>query len=105
MPTLTLILSTHQEVLLEEQKSKKVDKCQFLGIILDDKLSWDAHLKHLEDKLLSSITMIKRIQKFIPKILHKEVYFSIFQSHLTYGITSWGGACPSKLGKVYKNAA
>ena len=40
-------------------KIKKVDKVRFLGVIID------AHISHLETRLLSSITMIKRIRKFI----------------------------------------
>ena len=27
---------------------KKVDKVRFLGVIIDDKLKWDAHISHLE---------------------------------------------------------
>ena len=96
-------LSTHIEnrIFIRGIKVKKVDRVRFLGIIIDDKLAWDAHLQHLESKLLSSITMIKRIRKYIPKNLHKQLYFSLFQSHLTYGITAWGGACPSKLTKIF----
>ena len=48
-------------------KIKKVDKVRFLGVIIDDKLKWDAHISHLETRLLSSITMIKRIRNFIPR--------------------------------------
>ena len=33
----------------------KVDKVRFLGIIIDDRLKWDAHISHLETRLLSSI--------------------------------------------------
>ena len=48
------------------QKLKKVDKVEFLGIIIDDKLNWEPHIDHLSQKLKSSIIMIKRIMKFIP---------------------------------------
>ena len=41
------------------------------------------------------------IRKFIPKFHHKQLYHSIFLPHLIYGITLWGGACPSKLEKVF----
>ena len=92
---------TENRLFIRGVKLKKVDKVRFLGIIIDDKLCWDAHIQHLEAKLLSSITMIKRIRKFVPKTLHKQLYYSLFQSHLTYGISAWGGACPSKLSKIF----
>ena len=99
----TCTYSSHVEnrLFIRGVKIKKVDKVRFLGIIIDDKLSWEAHIQHLEARLLSAITMIKRIRKFVPKTLHKQLYFSLFQSHLTYGISAWGGACPTKLRKVF----
>ena len=75
-------------------QTKKVDKAGFLGVKIDEKLTWDDHINYLESKLLS-------IRKFIPKFYHNQLYHSIFLPHLFYGITSWGGACPSKLEKVF----
>ena len=48
-------------------KLKKVDSTRFLGVIIDDKLTWEKHLTYLESKLKSAIVMIKRIKKFLPK--------------------------------------
>ena len=36
-------------------KLKKVDKVKFLGVIIDDKLNWEAHIEHLKAKLYLSI--------------------------------------------------
>ena len=63
---------------------KKVDKVRFLGVINDNKLKWDARISHLETRLLSSITMIKRIKKFIPRRFYSQLYYSLFQSHLVF---------------------
>ena len=82
-------------------KLKKVDKAKFLGVIIDENLTWDDHIKYLETKLLTCIATIKRIRKFIPKTYHTQLYHSLFLPHLTYGISSWGGACPSKLAKIF----
>ena len=80
---------------------KKVDKVRFLGVIIDDKLNWEPHIAYLGSKLLSCIVMIKRIRKCIPKAHHNSIYHSLFVSHLTYGISAWGGACPSKFDKIF----
>ena len=80
---------------------KKVDKTKFLGVIIDDKLSWDDHIDYLCTKLNSCIVMIKRICKFIPKSQYVSIYNSLFVSHLTYCISVWGGAAPSKLQKIF----
>ena len=82
-------------------QTKNLDKARFLGVIIDEKLTWDDHINYLESKLLSCIATIKRIRRFIPKFHHKQLYHSIFLPHLNYGITSWGGTCPNKLEKVF----
>ena len=83
------------------QKIKKVDKIKFLGVIIDDKLSWDHQIEHLENKMLSTIVLIKRVRKVVPKSHYKSIYHSLFESHLTYGISCWGGAYSSKLEKLF----
>ena len=39
-------------------KLKKVDKAIFLGVIIDEKLTWDDHINYLKSKLLSCIATI-----------------------------------------------
>ena len=44
------------------QKIRKVDKVKFLGVFIDDQLSWDYQIEHIENKLLSTIVLTKRIK-------------------------------------------
>ena len=55
-------------------KIKQVDTVKFLGVIIDENLSWDEHIRHLESKLLASIVLIKRVKKFIPSTLYVNIY-------------------------------
>ena len=62
--------STYDRLLslkLCDKKLKKVSKVKFLGVIIDEKLKWEAHIEHLQKKLKLSIIMIKGVKKFIPK--------------------------------------
>ncbi len=64
---------------------------------MDDNLNWEPHIQHMITKLNSSIVMIKRIIKFIPKSEYMKLYNGLFKSHLRYCISSWGGVPSSKL--------
>ena len=44
------IKSSDLQLYLCGRKLKKVDKVKFLGVMIDDKLSWEAHISHLELK-------------------------------------------------------
>ena len=82
-------------------KLKKVDKIKFLGVIIDDKLNWEAHIEYLKAKLNVSIIMIKRIKKFIPRPEFKKIYEALFKSHMSYCISSWGGVSDYKLQSIF----
>ena len=79
----------------------KVEKVKFLGVIIDEELSWDYQVDHLREKLNSSINIIKRIMKFIPKSEYHKLYDSLFKSHLSYCISSWGGISSNKLSPIF----
>lgn len=86
---------------ISDHKLKKVDKVKFLGIIIDDKLNWEAQVDHLVTKLNSSLIMIKRIKKFIPESEYTKIYNSLFKSHITYCISCWGGISNYKTEKIF----
>ncbi len=88
-------------VFLNGDEIEKVCETKFLGIIIDNKLSWDAHIKSLIKKLKCANGQINRIAKFVPNELHKTLYQTLFESHLTYGISVWGGVSKQKLAKVF----
>ena len=86
---------------LNGRKIPQVRKIKFLGVIIDDKLSWLDHIEHIESKLKSSLALIKRIKKFIPSDQYLSIYHSLFLSHLSYSISSWGGVSKYRLDKIF----
>ena len=76
---------------------KQVKETKFLGVILDEKLSWIPHIAYLANKLKTCIGIINRIRDCIPSSMHKSIYHTLFESYLSYGITVWGGVSKSKL--------
>ena len=79
----------------------KVEKVKFLGVIIDEELSWEYQVDHLREKRNSCINIIKRIMKFIPKSEYHKLYDSLFKSHLSYCISSWGGISSNKLSPIF----
>ena len=80
---------------------KKVSKTKLLGIIIDDKLTWNPQIQYFRRKLSSSIGILNRIKDSITIAL-QNLYHTLFKSHLRYGITSWGGVPESKLRPLFK---
>ena len=80
---------------------KEVDEIKFLGILLDKKLSFEPHVNYLCKKLCCCIGSMKRMRNFIPEKLKIDLYHTLFESHLSYGIFVWGGIGIAKINKLF----
>ena len=69
---------------LNEQKIKQVSSTKFLGVTIDENLTWLPQIENLKKKLISCHGILYRIKDDIPKVLRKGLYHSLFESHLTY---------------------
>ena len=75
---------------------------KFLGITIDEKLSWEQHITELKRKLYYSISTLSRIRHFIPNQLHKDLYYTLFESNISYCISSWGNISHTKMEPLHK---
>ena len=80
---------------------QRVSETKFLGVIIDDQLSWKPHLMNLNKKLRSACGRIYRIKKCLPESLHKLIYHSLFESHLGFAISVWGGVSRNQLSPLF----
>ena len=88
-------------IVLGQNKIKLVKEIKFLGVIIDDKLSWKPHTKYLNSKLKCEIGKLNMMKHVIPSELYKNVYLTLFESHLSYGITAWGGISKNLLQPLF----
>ena len=86
---------------LSGNEVEEVSETKFLGVTIDNQLSWVAHLKNLTKKLKCCSGQLNRISNLIPEELHKSIYHTLFESHLSYGITVWGGVSSVKLRPLF----
>ena len=86
------IYDKSRAIFINGQKITKVKSTKFLGIFIDEKLNWSAHLDYLEKKLRSVSGALCRIRRSIPVEYYKTIYAALFESHLSFGISVWGVA-------------
>ena len=89
-------------VTLDGHVIKEVKQTKFLGVIIDNKLSWLPHISYLENKLKVALGAIKRIRQHIPDKNIKSIYHSLFESHLIYCISVWGGIPKTHTQKLFR---
>lgn len=87
-----------QIIPLPDISSEKETK--LLGMILDTDLTWTSHINSLCKKLSSGVYLVRRIHWIGGLEAAKSAYYAMFDSHLRYGITVWGGTTQSNLNRV-----
>jgi hypothetical protein len=78
---------------------------KFLGLIVDDSLSWKDHIDQMRPKLNSACFVIRSLQAMMDIETLKIIYFAYVHSIVSYGIIFWGNQLYSdKIFKIQKRA-
>ncbi|CAL4202127.1 unnamed protein product, partial [Meganyctiphanes norvegica] len=80
------------EVNIGETMLEEKSVTNFLGIVIDNKLNWKAHITHLCNKISKSIAILRFLKSSFPKRILKLIYMSLIHSHINYCNLIWGSA-------------
>ncbi|CAL4144109.1 unnamed protein product [Meganyctiphanes norvegica] len=70
----------------------EVTETKFLGVILDNKLSWNAHINYISKKISKSVSILKMLKFTFPSNILKSLYHSLIYPYYTYCNLVWGCA-------------
>ena len=63
---------------------------KYLGVFIDEHLSWNFQIFELSKKLNRANSMLSKIRHYVDKTTLRSLYFSLFSSHLNYCCQVWG---------------
>jgi hypothetical protein len=92
---------TKFELSIDDFPIKQSKTAKFLGVVLDEHLSWEPHIAALRRKLNYASATINRIRDSIPEDMHTDLYHTLFESHLTYCLSVWGGSSVTNITKIW----
>ena len=72
------------------QKIIRTTHTRYLGILMDQHLSWDQRLKMLKRELSRANGLLPKVHYYLSPKLLRTLYFSILESRLRYGCQIWG---------------
>ena len=101
------LIGPMRPIMLEDQVINYVSESKCLGMIVDSKLNWEAHIKKSASNMNSNIKQLKRMKSLPSKVL-EIIYFKGILSGSTYGVSVWGNCSSTKmehLEKIRRRAA
>ena len=82
-------LPREPDIRINNYKLKLHSHIKYLGILIDEVLSWNKQIDNICTKLARASGRISKLRYFVPKKTCVSVYFSLFCSHIFYGCLVW----------------
>lgn len=76
-----------------DQTIKELSQTTFLGVVIDDKCSWDLHIEKLCNKINSFAYALWRLTKTSNEKVALQAYHGYIGSLLRYALLLWGNGC------------
>ena len=75
---------------INSQYVSKTEKIKFLGVVLDARLLWKAHVQYVSNKLAKGIGILCKAKKYLNRKTLVNMYYTFVYPYFTYCITVWG---------------
>jgi hypothetical protein len=72
-----------------------INGIMFLGLKIDNKLSWKRHMDYIIPRLNSACYCMRAVKPYVLQNTLKLIYYSYFHSIMTYGLIFWGSSTES----------
>ena len=90
----------NMNILINGQSLKEVDHAKYLGVHMDNKLTWNVHIDNIKLRLSKGISILSKIRHYVPKSVLRSLYFTFISSHTEYNLINWGTAPTTYLDSV-----
>jgi hypothetical protein len=77
-------VSSHTKLTINGETLSRTDKEKYLGLILDQNLTWNAHLLFLKSKLSSLTDSLYNMARYIPMKARLLIYNALVKPHLLF---------------------
>ena len=83
------VLNHQLSVKLDGNKMALENSVQYLGMTIDNNMSWDNHINNLGKKLSRANGILCKLRTYVPKKTLISVYYAIFHLQVLYGCLMW----------------
>jgi len=87
---------------IENKQLERTTTTKFLGLFIDENISWKAHIDYLNTKITKNIGVLFKARPMLSQENRKHLYFSFIQTYYTYGNIAWANIHKSNLKTLYR---
>ena len=91
-----------KQILLGDSQLDQINFTKFLGVVIDDKLSFTNHIAYIRNKISKGLGIIIKARKYLNRKILVNLYNTFVVPYLIYCVEIWGNACDSYLDPIIK---
>ena len=76
------------------------NEAKYLGVIIDNTLTWRQHIENIKNKINKGIGIIKKIRHFLQEDTLVSLFYAFLKPYIDYGSLTWGGNANTHLLKL-----
>ena len=88
---------------LNSEPLERVSEFNFLGLTLDEHISWKPHVQKIVNKISRIIGILRRLKNILPTPVLITLYNTLILPHFHYGLLNWG-FCMGRLQLLQKRS-
>ena len=88
------------KIIISGQNIQRVNSVKYIGLHLDEKLTWNTHIDELCKILTKYFSVFYNLRHIVNNKLARTIYFTCIHSRIKYGIEVYGTATHSRMNKL-----
>ena len=88
------------DICIDNMVINLTNSVKFLGLYIDNKLSWKYHIDYLCKIISRNMGIINKLKAFFPHHILFSLYNTLILSYINYGILAWGSAAATTINRL-----
>ena len=81
---------------------ERLTESKFLGVIVDENLTWNRHIKTIQTKMARYIGLMYKLKSQLPLKVKIQIFHSFVQSHINYCSLVWGFSTKINIDSLFR---
>ena len=93
--------NTDKNLTINNIEIERVNEIKFLGVIIDNKLSWKPHIMYIKSKMSKSLAVLYKVKDFINQSSLYTLYCSFILPYIIYCVEVWGNTYKTNTDPIF----
>ena len=90
-----------RQIIIENNVLEEVDNTKFLGVYIDQHLTWKTHVNFIAAKISKSVGLLYKAKYYLPSKSLLTLYYALVYPYLTYCNLIWASTYVTNLQRIY----